>query len=92
MNTLKIPEFKTYEEEAEYWDNLDTAPFMEDDGDWFQFDTPVKRATRVVILPDVATELAQRAHTQGVSIETLVNVLLIKQLRGTATSRSRQNR
>ncbi len=92
MNTLKIPEFKTYEEEAEYWDNLDTAPFMEDDGDWFQFDTPVKRAIRVAILPDVATELAQRAHTQGVSIETLVNVLLIEQLRGTATSHSRQNR
>ncbi len=88
MNTLKIPEFKTYEEEAEYWDHLDTAPFMEDDGEWFQFETPAKRAIRVAILPDLATELLQRARVQGVSIETLVNVLLLEQLQKTATSSS----
>ena len=86
MNTLEIPEFKTYEGEAEYWDNLDTAPFMEDDGEWFQFETPLKRAIRVAILPEVATELARRARMQGVSIETLVNVLLLEQMRGTAAS------
>ena len=88
MNTLNIPEFKTYEEEAEYWDNLDTAPFMEDDGEWVQFDTPLKRAIRVAILPDVATRIAQRAHTQGVSIETLVNILLLEQLQSTTVSGS----
>jgi hypothetical protein len=32
MNKLKVPEFKTYEEEATFWDNLDTADFMEDEG------------------------------------------------------------
>ena len=80
MNKLQVPEFKTYEEEAAFWDNLDTTPYMEDDGEWFRFETPIKRAIRVAILPEVAAELAQRAHAQGVSIETLVNALLIKRI------------
>ncbi|MBI1987984.1 MAG: hypothetical protein HYS70_06530 [Nitrospinae bacterium] len=84
MNKLEVPEFNTYEEEAAFWDNLDTAPFMEDDGEWFRFETPTKRAIRVAILPEVADELIQRARAQRVSIETLVNVLLIERLRESA--------
>jgi len=79
-----LPEFKTYEEEAAFWDNLDTADFMEDDGEWFRFETSGKRAMRVAILPEVASELAQRARAQGVSVETLVNVLLLEHVRGPA--------
>lgn len=41
-----VPEFKSYEEEAAFWDNIDTADYMEDDGEWFRFETPRKRATR----------------------------------------------
>jgi hypothetical protein len=81
MSQIQMPEFKTYEEEATFWDNLDTAPFMDDDGEWFRFETPMKRAIRVAILPDVAVDLAQRARAQGVSVETLVNAFLIRQLR-----------
>jgi hypothetical protein len=81
MKELQVPEFKTHEEEAAFWDALDTAPFMEDDGGWFSFETPEKRALRVAILPEIAEELPRRAKAQGVSIETLVNVLLINQLR-----------
>jgi len=66
-----------YEEEAELWDNLDTADFMEDDGEWFRFETANKRAIRVAILPEIAEKLAQQAHAQGVSIETLVNARLL---------------
>lgn len=80
MSKLQVPAFKTYEEEAAFWDNLDTAPYMEDDGEWFRFETPNKRAIRVAILPEVATKLAQRARAQGVSIETLVNTLLIERM------------
>jgi len=86
MNKLEVPEFKTYEEEAAFWDNLDTAPFMEDDGEWFRFETPNKRAIRVAILPDVAEKLMQRAHAQGVSVETLVNALLIELIRESAVA------
>jgi hypothetical protein len=80
MSKLQVPEFKSYEEEAAFWDNLDTADFMADDGQRFQFETPVKRAVRIAILPEVVTELRQRARAQGVSIETLVNAWLIEHL------------
>lgn len=81
MSTLEVPKFNTYEEEAAFGDNLDTAPYMEDDGEWFRFETPNKRALRVANLPDLAAELAQRARAQGISLETLVNTLLIERVR-----------
>lgn len=81
MKTLHVPEFSTYEEEADFWDNLDTADYMEDVGQWFHFGTPQKRAIRIAILPEIAEELLQKAQTQGVSIETLVNVLLVEHIR-----------
>lgn len=80
MKKLQVPQFETFKEEAEFWDNLDTADFMEDDGEWFRFETPHKRAIRVAVLPEIADELMRRAHTQGVSVETLVNVFLAERL------------
>ncbi len=80
MSKLQVPEFKTYEEEATFWDNLDTADYMADDGQWFRFETANKRAIRVAILPEVADELIQRARAQRVSVETLVNVLLVESI------------
>ena len=80
MKDLYLPEFKTYEEEATFWDDLDTADFMSDDNEWFHFETPDKRAIRVSILPEIAHELLQQANTQGVALETIVNILLLEQL------------
>ena len=81
MKELRVPEFKNYEEEAAFWDNVDTADFMDDDGEWFRFETPCKRAIRIAILPEIVDELMQNAHAQGVSIETLVNEILIERVR-----------
>ena len=81
MNELQLPEFKTYEEEVDFWDNLETADFMEDDGEWFRFETPTRRAIQVAILPEIADALIQRARTQRVSVETLTNVLLLESMR-----------
>lgn len=86
MKELQVPEFKTYEEEAAFWDNLDTADFMEDDGEWFRFETPYKRAINVAVLPEIADELMRRAQAQGVSVETLVNVFLAEHLRELAVT------
>jgi len=80
MKKIEIPKFKNYEEEATFWDELDTAPFMEDDGEWFRFDTPTKRAIRVAILPEIAEKLIRQAQIQKVSVETLVNVFLNERL------------
>ena len=87
MKDLHIPEFSTYEEEADFWDNLDTTDLMEDEDEWFRFETPQKRAIRVVILPEIAEKLRQKAQAQGVSsIETLVNTLLIDHVRESTSS------
>ncbi|MCY4093185.1 MAG: CopG family antitoxin [Caldilineaceae bacterium] len=86
MTELKVPESSSYEEEAAFWDDLDTADFMEDDENWFRFDTLHKRAVRVAILPEIAEELMRTAQAQGVSIETLVNVLLIEHMRESAAA------
>ena len=51
VRQLHVPKFGSYEEEAEFWDNLDTADLMEDDDEWFCFETASKRAVRVAILP-----------------------------------------
>lgn len=80
MKKIQIPKFKNYEDEAAFWDELDTAPFMEDGGKWFRFDTPTKRAIRVAILPEIAEQLIQQAQAQKVSVETLVNVFLNEHL------------
>ena len=86
MKELQVPEFKTYEEETAFWDNLDTADFMADDEEWFRFDTPYKRAIRVAILPEIAEKLMKSAHAQGISIETIVNVFLIERIQKSAVT------
>lgn len=85
MTKIQIPEFANYEEETEFWDKLDTADFMDDDGEWFKFDTEAKQAVEVAILPEIAERLSQRARHQGVSLETLINVLLLQQLQSVQT-------
>ena len=40
LKDLQVPEFSTYEAEVDFWDNLDTADLMEDNGQWFRFETP----------------------------------------------------
>jgi len=75
MNEIKIPEFASYDEEAEFWDNLDTADLITD-GDWFRLETDNKRAIRIAILPEIAEKLADIASSQQVSLETFINSVL----------------
>ncbi len=72
MSELKLPKFESYEDEAAFWDNLDTAEHMPDDGEWCQFETERKRAVRIAILPQIVEALTERARGQGVTVETLV--------------------
>jgi len=46
MKRLAVPKFQRYEEEAAFWDNLDTADFMEDDGEWIRFQTSQNQQTK----------------------------------------------
>ena len=53
MSELIVPDFETYEDEAEFWDKFDTADFMPDDGEWFRFEI-VPPADAEPNLPDVS--------------------------------------
>lgn len=81
---IEVPEFKNYEEEAEFWDNFDTSDYMSEEG-WEEVYTDNKRALKVAILPEVVAPLRKRAHAKGVSIETLINVLLADSVREPST-------
>ena len=87
MSKMELPKFKSYEEEAIFWDNLDTGELMEDDGEWIHFDVADERAVRVAILPAVIKDIALRARSQGVSVETLVNAWLIEHMHEVAGAR-----
>jgi len=78
---LNIPDFNDYEEEADFWDHIDTGPFMEDDGEWVHMETPEQHAVKVAITPEIASEIVRRAHKQGISLETYVNLSLLKVIR-----------
>ena len=67
MKALQVPEFKSYEEEAAFWDNLDTADFIEDDGEWFRFDTPHKKAVHFATLPEIAEEPTQEDQAKRIN-------------------------
>jgi len=75
MKESQTPQFANYEEEAAFWDNFDTSDYMPDD-EWLEVETDTKRPIRVTILPDIALKLHHRAASQGVTVETLINVLL----------------
>jgi hypothetical protein len=86
MSKLQVPDFKSYEDEAKFWDDLDTRDLLQDDGEWFHFETSAPRAIRIAILPEVVSELARRARVQGVSVETLANAWLIEHMHESAVS------
>lgn len=58
MTQLQVPDFTSYEDEAKFWDELDTRDLLRDDGEWFHFETPAPRATRIAILLEVVMRTA----------------------------------
>jgi hypothetical protein len=77
-------EFKTIEELQEFWDTHSVADY----DDLFKdvhFDVDLRGRTNLVVVePTLMQELVKRAHTMGVSTETLVNLWLSRQLREVA--------
>ena len=77
-------EFKTIEELQKFWDTHSVADY----DDLFKdvhFDVDLRGRTNLVAVePTLMQELVKRAHTMGVSTETLVNLWLSRQLREVA--------
>ncbi|MBS1790547.1 MAG: hypothetical protein JST85_22695 [Acidobacteria bacterium] len=77
-----IPEnFKSVEEAAEFWDSHDLGDYWDLTTE-ANFDVDIKRRVFLTDLePELAKGLAECAHRQGVSTETLINVWLSEKLR-----------
>ncbi len=73
-------EFKTIEELQEFWDKHSVADYDDLLKD-VHFEVDLRGRTNLVAVePTLMQELVKRAHTMGVSTETLVNLWLSKQL------------
>ncbi len=74
-------EFKTVQDLQDFWDTHSVADYddlLED----VQFNVDLRsRSNFVAVEPTLMKELVRRAHSMGVSTETLVNLWLSKQLR-----------
>jgi len=80
-----IPEhFKSLDEAAEFWDSHDLADYWDQTSE-ASFDVDLQRRVFLTALePELAQKLANRAHKEGVSTETLVNVWLSEKLADSA--------
>jgi len=73
-------QFKTIEELQNFWDTHSVADY-EDLFKDVHFDVDLRsRKNLIAVEPTLMKELVKRAHTMGVSTETLVNLWLSKQL------------
>ena len=84
-----IPEkFKSIEEAAEFWDSHDLGDYWDLTKE-VSFDVDIKRRVFLTALePELAKGLAECAHQQGVSTETLINVWLSEKLRAATQNNS----
>lgn len=77
----RIPDFKSYEEIAEFWDTHSLADFW-DQTDPAEFETPTQWHRRYLVPVDreLLGRVQQVAHARGVSTESLVNLLIEQRL------------
>ncbi|HZF40839.1 MAG TPA: CopG family antitoxin [Blastocatellia bacterium] len=82
-----IPEhFKSVEEAAEFWDTHDLSDYWDLTKE-VEFEANIQRRVFLTALePELAKKIADCAHKQGVSTETLINVWLSEKLAEVTTS------
>ena len=78
----QIPAFNSYEEMAEFWDTHSLADYW-DQTEPATFDVvpDTRRRYLVAVDREVLARVQRLARTRGVSIESLVNLLLEQRLR-----------
>jgi hypothetical protein len=73
-----IPEFRTLEEIAEFWDTHSTADYF-DRTEEVRFEVDLGRERRpIYLLPELLEQLESQAQARGVSVETLANLWLVE--------------
>lgn len=86
----KIPEFKSYEEMAEFWEAHSLADYWDQtEPAEFEISSQVRRRYLVPIDREIIGRVQQAARARGVSTESLVNLLLEQRLQEMGESVSR---
>ena len=77
-----IPQFKNYEEMAEFWETHSLADYWDqtEHAD-FEISSQLRQRYLVPVDRDILNRARQIARTRGVSTESLVNLLLEQRLR-----------
>jgi predicted DNA binding CopG/RHH family protein len=85
----RIPEFRSIEEEAEFWDTHDTTDFEEEfKPAKVRFAKNLSEGITIRLDPQTLTELRTRAHEKGVGPTTLARMWILEHLRGGAQGTS----
>lgn len=81
MSENRIPDFRSYEEMAEFWDEHSLADYWEqtEEAD-FEVSPQARRHYLVQVDRDLLTRAQGLARIRGVSTESLVNLLLAQRL------------
>ena len=87
----KIPVFKTYEEEAHFWDTHSITDFEDETEDVeiiFDLKEPKKETIAVRLQKDRKDQLIKLAHQKGLNPSTLARVWIIEKLSESMLSRT----
>jgi predicted DNA binding CopG/RHH family protein len=77
----KIPEFKNYEEMAEFWDTHSLADYWDQtEPAEFEISPQARRHYLVSVDRELLSRVQRIARNRGLSIESLVNLLLEQRL------------
>jgi len=79
--TENIPEFKSYEEMADFWDTHSFADYWDQtEPAEFEFFPKARRRFLVSVDRNLIKRIQKVAHVRGLSTESLVNLLLEQRL------------
>ena len=79
----KIPNFKSYKEEAEFWDTHSLADYWdkwEDVDIVFELDKPRDETVMLRLQKDIKDRLEKKARLNGLNVSTLIRMLIMKDL------------
>ncbi len=79
----EIPEFKSLEEESEFWDTHDFTDFFDDMVDVdveAEFGRPERVPVAVYLAPEAVTQLEVVAKQRGINYQTMLRVWLMERL------------
>ena len=84
----KIPDFKNYAEEAEFWDTHDFTDFLDEAKEIkvnFKAKEPKEETVIVRLQKPIKERLQERADEMGLSLSSMIRMWMIEKLKPTMT-------